>query len=365
MRYGKGNLCFEAEDGSALVITLLFLTILAVLSSSLVFVAQSEMKSSSAYRYTQQASYVANAGVQKAIQWFNKSYSPYTPSSTYTITTLPVEFSGQPVMLAGQTGSASVYPSSTVATAFAAQFRNQSIQANANNSGVYELNARLLKYTPVTFIDPTTFAATPSAVERWRISAVGYWGSTTNPMGAAQTTAIIENSGNPLFDRALWGIDGVSLGGTVLIDSYDSTLGPYGGTNVGNGGSIGTNASVSTNGSVTVKGDLIYGPTGSFTHVGGVTVTGQIMQESEPRVFPPLPNFTVGTVNYSYGSHDTATLGPGQYGTISLGGQAHLTFTGGTYYIDQLTITAQADITVSAETILYVKSALSLGGGLL
>ncbi len=352
-----------SEHGGALVVTLLFLTVLGAVATSLVFTTQSEMRSSVVYKYSQQSMYVANGGVQRAVAWFNNSYIPHQPSADYDITNLPISFGGQSVLLSGQTGIAAVYPESEVKTAFHGAFTAQSLLADEKNSGHYSINATLLKHTPVTFLDPTTFIAYSSATERWRLSAVGNWGTEAAPLGTTRITAIIENSGNAIFDRALWGIDSFSLGGTVLIDSYDSSIGAYGGNNVGQDGSIGTNGDASTNGNVTVKGSLAYGPAGTYTHVGGGLVTGQVIQLPEPRIFPPIPDFTVGTTAVSLGGHDTQTLAAGSYGAINLSSNAVLTFSGGTYYIDSLTTTGQADIVISAATTLFIKSAFSLGGG--
>ncbi len=363
MRYVASVHKTNSEEGAALIVTLLFLTVLAVLATGLLFLTQGEMKSSAAYKRSQQAFYVANGGVQKAVQWFNNSYSPYTPSTAYTLTTLPVSMSGQSVLLAGQSGSSSVYPSSAVSAAFSGQFSNQTLTADTNNSGVYSVNASLLRYIPVTFIDPSTFVSSPSGMERWSINAIGYWGTAANPLGITQVTAIIANSGNAMFDRALWGIDGVSLVGTVNIDSYDPVLGPYGGTNVGDLGSVGTNANVSTNGSVAVHGDVLYGPGGSLSSVGGCLITGQVSEATQPHYFTPVPSFTVGTTNVNLNGTATQTISAGSYGTIDVNAQAVLTLGAGTYYVDQLTTGAQGALVVTGPTTIFVKTAFSLGGG--
>ncbi len=363
MRNGMGELRLERQAGSALVVTLLFLTVLMLLASALIFFTQGEMKSGAAYKRSQQAFYVASAGVQKAVAWFNDTsvYNPYTPSTAYDRTTLPVKFSNQDVVLAGQGGS-SVYPDGTVSSSFSGQLANQSLTADTNSSGVYAVNASLRRYIPVTFINPTTFISTPSGVERWSINSIGYWGSVANPLGMARVTATIENSGDALMDRALWGIDSVDLTGTTFVDSYDPALGPYGvGGNVGYGGSVGTNGVLSAGGTTTVNGDLLYGPGGSYSGGSNVTVTGSIIQAQEPHVFEPVPTITAGSGNLNY-SGGTPTLGPGTYGGIRLVGSAVLELTGGTYYIDSLDIGGGALLKVTARTTLFVKNDINAGG---
>jgi hypothetical protein len=363
MRDKKRDLEFANEEGSALVIALLCLLVLGVTSSAIVFTTQGEMKSSAAYKYSQQAFYVANGGVQRAVSWYNSSYTPHLPSSDYNATYFPVRYSGSSVLLAGQSGGSAVYPESAVASSFYSTFANKTLQADTKNSGVYDLNASLIKHEPRTFLNTTTFLTYPSALERWRVSSTGYWRTSANPIGEAQITATIENDGDTLFDRALWGIDGVSLGGTILIDSYDPRLGPYGGTNIGDMGSIASNGSVTGNGNITVDGTLAYGPSGTWDLKGGsADISGNIFQLPAPHYFPPIPNFSVGTTNVTVGTKKTATISPGSYGAISTKSSAVLTLEPGVYYIDSIDMGAQSAIHITGLTTLFVKSGMNLTG---
>lgn len=360
-KQNNGNSRRQGEQGTVLVATLLFLLALGVLATALVFTVQNEMRASTAYRRSQQAFYVANAGIQRAVQWFAGTYVPHIPSSDYDMATLPVRYSGNDVVLAGQTGSTSAYPESSVAGAFAAEFSNRSLQADERNFGSYAVNATLLKHRPATFIDPATFNSYASAVERWRIISIGYWGNFADPLGIAQITGIIENSGNALFDRALWGIDSVDLGGTVLIDSYDPDLGPYGGTNIGNNGAIGTNGSVTADGTVDIHGDMAYGPSGTYNLGPNSRVYGDIIHLQQPRYFPPIPAFSVGTTNLNI-KKGTTTIGPGQYGNVVIGANGTLALQPGVYYFDSLTESSTGTLTISGDTTIFVKSSLDLSG---
>lgn len=353
------------EQGVALVATLMFLLAMGVLSTALISAVNNEMRSGASYKYGEQAFYVANAGIQKAVQWFGNSYTPWVPASSYDATSLPVEFGGSAVTLAGQAGSSSVFPSNSAISSFTAQFHNMSLQANYANSGTYSLNATLLKYTPANFINPNTFLSYASAVERWRLDSTGIWGpSVERPLGTAQVTAIMENSGSALFDRALFGIEGLELGGTVLVDSYDPQLGAYGGTNTGSDGSVGSNAIVSASGNVTVDGDLVYGPSGSFVNSGNASVTGTIAQLPAPRYFPPIPNFSVGTTTLDP-KNGTMTIDPGSYGNVKIGPNGVLALNPGVYYFDSITQSATGSLQINSslgDTIIFVKSGLDLSG---
>jgi len=361
MRYGKNNLGLKHEEGMALILTLLILIALGMLSTALVFSVVNEMNASAAYKYTQQAFYVSNAGVQKATLWFNQNYSPHLPASDYNATQLPVQYSNSSVLLAGQTGSSSVYPDGGVTGAFSAQFGNRSLQADADNSGVYAVNATLLKYTPAKFIAPVTFTSYTSARERWRINSLGHWGTIAKPMGMAIITAVIENSGNAMFDRALWGIDSIDLGGTVLIDSYDPVLGVYGGANIGENGSIGSNGSISTVGSVTIEGDVAFGPSGGFTQGPNVDISGEIIQLSEAHYFPPIPAFSVGSSNYNV-HNATLSLNPGDYGSVNIGAHGILSLNPGIYHFNSITEGATGELRISDVTTIFVKTSLNLSG---
>jgi len=332
------------------------------------------MNASTSYKYSQEAFYVSDAGVQKGVMWFNNGYTPHVPAGDYDNTTYPVKYAGTNVLLAGQTGSTSAYPDATVKTDFSTAFAGKSLQASNNNSGVYALNATLLKYTSAQFINPANFNDYVSAVERWRLNSAGYWGSAANPLGIAQITAIVENNGNALFDKALWGIDSVKITGGAYIDSYDPNKGPWNATtNSGNMGDTGSNGWVYIDGNVDIQGDLAYGPSGTMTLGTNPVISGDIIHLPEPRIFPPVPYFDVGTVSVTAGANDTIAKGqavhlspsmgnpgPGQFKDIKV--QGDLILDSGTYYIDSLAVMSQGTIYLKGDAKLFVKSGFDLEG---
>jgi Tfp pilus assembly protein PilX len=96
---------FRDERGTALIATIIFLMAMGILSTALIYTVQNEMRTSSVYKYSQQAVYVASAGVQDAVQWFQNTYQPTVAGANYVRTVSPVTAGGNPVLLAGQTGS--------------------------------------------------------------------------------------------------------------------------------------------------------------------------------------------------------------------------------------------------------------------
>jgi len=355
----------DNEQGIALVATLLFLAVMALLSTTLIFTVQNEMQSSAAYKYSQQAFYVADAGIQRTINWYRNSYSPIPdaiPNNIYAVNTVPITFNGENVLLSGQACNTSVFPDDAQTASYTSAFTNRTLQANADNSGVYAVNATLLKYTPAMFINPSTLAAYPSAMERWRLESTGYWGTADNPIGVSRIEAVIENSGNALFDKALWGITSVDLGGTVLVDSYDPALGLYDkNTNAGDHGSVGSNGDITSSNNVDIYGDIAYGPSGSYT--GGAFVSGSITRLPQERVFPPIPDFTIPPASSSFNPNNgTITINPGTYGTLDIRSNGTLELNPGVYYVDTISEAATGALKINGPTTIYVKSGLDLTG---
>jgi hypothetical protein len=353
----------ENEKGIALITTLVFMMAMGVLCTALVFTVQNEIRTSAAYKYSQQAFFVANAGVQRSVEWYANGYNPDI-SGGYDETKFPVEFGQSVVMLAGKDGYSSVFPDQNTSSAFYTEFYNKGLQADSDNSGAYALNATLLKHRPTSFLDPNTFEPMPSAIERWRVSSTGFWGSVANPLGIAQITAEIENSGDALFDRALWGIDSVDLIGGSYIDSYDPRLGLWDEfTNSGNMGAIGSNGSVTLDGGADIRGAAAYGPDGTFFAGDNTSISEGVIHLPEPRTFPPIPDFAVGDTDVTAGPQAAPgdiILSPGEYGKITARGA--ITLQEGTYYVDEFNATSQSTVILEGDVTLYVKSSFSLEG---
>lgn len=364
----RPNMKNNNEQGTALIATLIFLLAMGVLSTALVFTVNSEMKTSASYKYNQQAFYLAESGVQEAVRWFSDPslYEASTYLGQWNLSTLPPGFgsgsSAVPVAI-GQSGSYSDGP-----TALLTIFRNAFNTTNntrsvGSQSSVYTVSAKLLRHTPAHFISATVNSETPdgnggynSAVERWQIEAVGYWGSVSNPLGMARVTAIIENDGDAFFDRALWGIDGVNLTGTTLIDSYDPRF-PYGSSNSGNLGAIGTNGDITGGGSAQVKGTVAC--------MAGQTCdppsqTDAVITLSEPRTFNPIEPFTTGStkLNVKNKESDSFDALDGRYSSVTVASGGILTIPAGVWYMDSLDV--KGDIIVTGDATLYIASSMDV-----
>ena len=337
------------QKGVALIIALVILFLLSALAASLIFVTQSEMWASSNYRLLTQSRYAAEAGAQAAANWF--AHGGYTAPTTFTsfdMTKSPVACKSggtcptvnSPIVLGG---SAPNYPDSTVETAFYNAFNNQTVPGLTN--ATYSVTAQLMQMQS-------------GALQTWQITSVG---NMTSARGATtQVIETIQRSGTPIFNYGLYATSNacpksIDFSGSAQSDSFNSTLGAYGGANIGSQGNMGTPGSVGMSGTAAIHGTLATNqpanggcPDGlnSSSSVAGPPppappspgVTGGFVSLNAPTYGPPAfpspftPGPTSGSaVNYNSG---TTNLTQGTFGNIQ--SQATLNFAAGNYAIGNL-----------------------------
>jgi len=301
----------ESTNGVALILVMLAIVVLTVLAASIVFSARSETFASYNYRTSTQADYVAKAGLQKAINFFNSdkyvAVSPadapaiydvsqyaYSPVVLYNTRFRPVRCiadcpaTNRPVILrmdadGNFTGN---YPTTltnadgeTIPTAFQGRFFKVALDplSTANNSGQFTVTATLEDYHTVNDAFYPTINRKPYEV--WHVVSTGTWNSIPPGGGAnARPTSVQEATLAPVylpyFANALYGMCDITLQGTVCTDSYNSTRGSYNGASGGNcvtgastntnafadGAGVGSGGQVTLNGgSYVVNGDVSYG----------------------------------------------------------------------------------------------------------
>jgi Tfp pilus assembly protein PilX len=342
-----------APRGVALILVMLAILVLSVLAASIVFSARSETFASYNYRISTQADYVAKAGLQKALNFFNsdkyKAVDPSTPGTTYQVSqyaTTPVALynatnravvciancasNGRPVTLAVNSGGTfnGNYPTNltnaagdTIPTAFASNFYNVGLDplGSSNNSGQFTLSATLEEYYTVNDAFYPTINRKPYEV--WYVKSTGTWNSNVGA-GTAKPTSVQEATLAPVylpyFANALYGMCNITMNGSVCTDSYRSSNGSYNGSDISDcvdGSSVDTNALASgagigsggnvtlNGGSYTVNGDVSYGadppeysslwtcPSATSGVSGSVSgVTGTV--QPVPAIpEPPMPTF--------------------------------------------------------------------------
>lgn len=206
----------------------------------------------------------------------------------------------------------------------------------------------------------TVTVTTPEDNENMRIiQATGYSPDNSTTSRAYQTTTITayaETAPDSLFNFAVFADNSLTISTSatadVDIDSYDSRIGDYGGSNIGSNADIGTN-SIDTNcivikgGATTVKGDATIGPDGDIetavdVHTRSI-ITGNKSSATEPQTLnEPSTDVPVSpAVNLT---------------------NSTLTLTEGTYHYASLSITASGEIVTTGEVKIYVDGDVNIGG---
>jgi Tfp pilus assembly protein PilX len=178
------------------------------------------------------------------------------------------------------------------------------------------------------------------------------------------------------FAYAGFGRDAVTMSGNGATDSYNSSVGFYGGTNVGSMGNVGTNGTgagvVSLGGNATIKGSAETGVGGTVTLAGNAKVLGATTHNCAKNypsvVVPPSLTGLASGGNYSLTGNGSATISQGKYkySSFSVASNGKLTITGVcTLYVTGTFKTAgNGKITISsgASLTLYVDGQTDLGG---
>ena len=377
------------QKGSALIFALILLLVLSAMAGSLMFLSKSETFSSMNYRMMTQARYGAEAGVNGAANFIMNAYVPpaAVPANSqnfpgFNVNTYPVtDVGGNPIFLSTLSTQAANYPGGQAQTAFAAAMNgNQPLQAGANTVN-YSASAQLMTMISITPFGTTT----PVTIQSWKITAHGDVANVRNAEAEVATT--LERYISPAFAYAAFadgnGCGQLSFTGNGTTNSYDSAgLSPNGGAvnpgatgnNIplnGFGGNVGTNGNENDSGSnVTINGSLStpnagFGVCsgGNITALsGGSTnqITGGMIQLPQAITFPTPATYPPGGTNIS----NTATLGPGSagaaancvgttcsYGDITLAGGNIVTLYPGTYNINSISLTGNAQLVVAPDPV--------------
>jgi len=353
MKIPRRHTAHDAPAGVALILVMLAILVLSVLAASIVFSARSEAYASYNYRISTQADYVAKAGLQQALNFFNSDkYKPVAPADATTYydvsqySSIPVVLyntksrpvvciancatNNRPVVLSMDSSGNfdGNYPTaltnadgSTIGPAFASRFYNVALNplSSSFNSGQFTVTAQLEEYYTVN--DAFYPALNPKPFEVWYIVSTGTWNSNVGSAPRKPTSvqqATLAPVYLPFFANALYGMCSITLNGTVCTDSYTSKGGTYNGAAPQNcvtsggtgsnafasGAGVGSGGSVTLNGgSYVVNGDVSYGasppsysstwacPSSTSGVTGSVTGVKGAVQPVPAIPEPPMPTF--------------------------------------------------------------------------
>ena len=152
----------------------------------------------------------------------------------------------------------------------------------------------------------------------------------------------------------LVGINAVSLNGVALIDSYNSSQGPYNAATAGDKTVVISNGNISLTGNPTIRGDAHPGPTGTIT--GAANVTGSTAPLGARLDFP-LP-----TVDPNFNNGPIASMLSKGGKDLDMGGKNTHTIPSGVYSVRNISLAGSARLRVSGDVTLYVSGNVSLNG---
>ena len=375
------------QRGIALATVIFLMLILAMLAGAILYAAQLDTLGSYNYAAATRAGYIADAGLQQAVNWFDFDYCDSgcmgveQPSSKYNVTQSPVTLVGTTTAVVLSTGTDSEFPDAGTVTAFQTALQGASV----GGQGTFSIRATLISDTPVHTVNGN------ANQERWEVQVTGYWAENGVTLATSQLTGFIEQGVTPISNYAMFSTGrtcgSITMQGNSYTDSYDSSLGYDASVNSKIGGDVGSFGNIQATGAATIGGnayvpDGVYGscsagnPIG-FTQKGGnVNVTGSIlsMQSQCYTCFPapqmvsncmtnldclPLPspdtsgNYTLSPT-CTQNSDGSTTCGAASigYGNLSpAGGTLVLPAGSGTtanvYYINTITATANTNLEIS------------------
>lgn len=179
------------------------------------------------------------------------------------------------------------------------------------------------------------------------ITSKGFVPDMANP--TAKKTVKVKVFPHALFNNGLFGTSSVSISGNSVIDSYDSSIGPYSPITARANADVGTNGILSISDNAVVKGDALIGPNGSASGVTQANVTGEIFYSGEEVELAEveLPDYLAALSSL---------------GDLTIGGQNEVTLPSGNYRYENISVTGQSALTISANTNLYVSTSFTVAG---
>lgn len=332
------------RNGFALILTMILILVLSVTGASLMFLSKSETWASMNYRMMTQARYGAEAGVNTAASFLMYNYTAPSSSgadniNSYNLDASPVTLAGTntPVVLSTNPSVGSTYPNATAVSNFSTAMNLCSNGLQMGSSTVTcNAVATLVSMGQVNI--GTTGSPVYATVQTWQITADGSINNVRNSLeevSAIMEQQVVSTTTYAVFTDANQ-CGSLTFTGGASTDSYDSSSITFSNgvpVTQGYGGNVGSNGNLNESGGAVINGTFstprtgvgtcANGHTDAWTDSGRATVTGGLVQLSQP-VSNPTPVIPPpGTTNLNY-TAGNPTISPGSYGDISLSGQATL-----------------------------------------
>jgi hypothetical protein len=188
-----------------------------------------------------------------------------------------------------------------------------------------------------------------------KIQVTGYspaQSSTSDRVESRTIVGYIQMGTSSAFNFGVFAKDDIQMSGNAEVDSYNSTNGAYGGSNVGSNGDIGTDSTgsstVSLSGNVEIHGDVVTGmgstPSSVISTSGNAEIDGT--QSAASALVNPQTITGSGT----------------DLGSLSVSGNNTYTLAAGTYSITNLSISGNGRISASGPVTLYISGSVSIAG---
>ncbi|MGH7786728.1 MAG: DUF7305 domain-containing protein [Candidatus Binatia bacterium] len=321
--------CDGNQRGSAMILALGFLVVLMIMAAGVHGLVLGQLRASGRARQRVAAVELAEGGLARARAWF--------ASANYQLPNPDLVSATVPVLLVSNKGAVALPSNHPDAYTDAAGAKRTAVVSSFGAS----LNNQTFKGIGSFSVVASLMAASP---ETWELVSTATVGNVQRSAGA-----LLIRESQALFQEALFTQQYVSLTGNANTDSFDSTLGNYGGSNRFATGGVRSNGSITMTGSTQINGDAVPGPGAEVIMSGNPKVTGASTPATTGR------------------SLETATV-PG--GAVSLGAlmvanNDKRTITAGTYVLTSLSVGGSGALTIDTSggpVTFYVTGATDIGG---
>ncbi|MCX5706278.1 MAG: hypothetical protein NTW13_01175 [Candidatus Omnitrophica bacterium] len=286
------------KRGVALIISYMVIAVLTVLGAAFMLRSISEGRISNNYLQSNQALWLADAGIQKAVWELNKNSC----------------------VGCSQCGTVTPCANCTCSSA------SKCVSGTLGSFGDYDATIDSAN-TTITSIGSVPSRSVANKVTR---------------------SVKVTLTGGSVFSYASFAQGSISISPNTLVDSYNSSLGDYGIGNTGSNGDIGTNSSASgaitIGNNVSIYGDASTGPSGTITQGSNTQISGSTTNTNNVTLTPVVvpSNLTsltnAGDLFPAHGTATSKTLSAGNYkyssvnipgnGTVTINGTVNLYLTG-------------------------------------